>query len=396
MGIQLSLQHPDLGLVQLPLIVHQLLPVGLQGQHHVVEALRQLAQLILPVPGHMDIQIVLLQPVEGFQQPPDGQRNPLAQGKTQRCGYQNARQNAEKAGGIEQLHGALRKHLGLLQHENQARRPVFCNLITEFLGPGPGAAVQQQLRTEVIRQPGRQVALAGVNRMPVPAEDQNLVGAAVFPGKELLNILPGQLHNQIAQRVSFRTGQQRRPLQQNIPVSGRLIHRLALGVFRREKDAPAGGKGGAGGDAAGGIAQPAHQVVQRVIRQIPAALGGVKQGRIDLGVFQAGKGPGQQTAFLQRPGGRRQSIAHMIQSGHQVGCLGLGVGFHLLFHLNAENLGQQRRADDHGHQGGNQEGAEQPVPEGTALGSGHGATSPSRKAQSDSRRSRFLLAHSTS
>ena len=390
MGIQLGLQHPHLGLVQLPLIVYQLLPVGLQGQHHVVKALRQLTQLILPVPGHMDIQIVLLQPVKGLQQPPDGQGNPLAQGKTQGRGNHNTHQNTEKAGSTEQLPGTLGKQLGLAQHQKQAGGPVGLDLIAEVLGLGPGAAVPQQLRTEGIRQLLRQTALAGIDRVPVPAEQQNLVGAAVFPGEELLKVLPGQLHHQIAQGLSLGTAQQRRPMQQSFAaVHGRLIHRLPTGVFRREQDAPTGGQGGPRGDAAGGIAEAAPQVIQRVIRQIPAALGGIEQGRIDLGVFQAGKGPGQQTAFLQRPGGPRQGIAHMVQGGHQVGRLGLGIGFHLLLHLNAENLGQKSRADDHGHQGGNQEGAEQPVPEGTALGSGHGATSPSRKAQSDSSRSRF-------
>ena len=127
MGIQLSLQHPYLGLIQLPLIFHQLLPVGLQGQNHVIKACCQLTQLILSVPGDVDVQIVLLQPGEGLQQPPDGLGDPAAQRQAEHRGNHNAHQNTEKAGGVEQLHGALSKHLGLTQYQIQAGGRMLLN-----------------------------------------------------------------------------------------------------------------------------------------------------------------------------------------------------------------------------------------------------------------------------
>ena len=172
-----------------------------------------------------------------------------------------------------------------------------------------------------------------------------------------MKILLGQFHHQIAQRFSLRIFQKRRALQQGFAaVHGRPIHRLPAGIFRREQDAPPGGKGGACCNAAGGIAQTAPQIIQRVIRQIPAALSGQEQGGIDLGVLPAGKSPGQQAAFFQRSGCPRQGVADPIQGGHQVGGLGLGVGVQLLRHLNPGNLGQHGGADDHGCQRGDQEG----------------------------------------
>ena len=46
MRVELGLEHPDLRLVELPLIFHQLLLVMLECRHHAVEALGQLPQLI--------------------------------------------------------------------------------------------------------------------------------------------------------------------------------------------------------------------------------------------------------------------------------------------------------------------------------------------------------------
>ena len=92
-----------------------------------IKACCQLTQLILSVPGDVDVQIVLLQPGEGLQQPPDGLGDPAAQRQAEHRGNHNAHQNTKKAGGVEQLHGALSKHLGLTQYQIQAGGRMLLN-----------------------------------------------------------------------------------------------------------------------------------------------------------------------------------------------------------------------------------------------------------------------------
>ena len=55
MGVQLSLKHPQLGLIQLPLVVHKLFLVTLQGGHHTVKMLGQFGQFIVPLQRDEDI-----------------------------------------------------------------------------------------------------------------------------------------------------------------------------------------------------------------------------------------------------------------------------------------------------------------------------------------------------
>ena len=65
MGIELGLEHPDLGLVQLPLVLQKLLLVVLQRHHHSVEPLGQLAQLVVPLRRNIDIQVVMYHLADG-------------------------------------------------------------------------------------------------------------------------------------------------------------------------------------------------------------------------------------------------------------------------------------------------------------------------------------------
>lgn len=59
MEIELGLEHPNLSLVQFPLVFQQLLLVLFQGDYHSVEMLRKLAKLIVLIMGNMYIQIVM-------------------------------------------------------------------------------------------------------------------------------------------------------------------------------------------------------------------------------------------------------------------------------------------------------------------------------------------------
>ena len=80
MGIQLGLEHPDLGLVQGFLVFQKGLLVGAQGGDHVVELPGKLCQLVFPaVNGYLNGQIVFFYPANGPVQPPDGLKNLAAQ-----------------------------------------------------------------------------------------------------------------------------------------------------------------------------------------------------------------------------------------------------------------------------------------------------------------------------
>ena len=59
MGVELGLEHSNLGLIQLPLVVYQLLLVALQGGHHAIKPLGQLGQLIVPLRRNTDVQVIL-------------------------------------------------------------------------------------------------------------------------------------------------------------------------------------------------------------------------------------------------------------------------------------------------------------------------------------------------
>ena len=93
-GVELGLEHPDLGLVQLPLVFHQLLLVALQGHHHAVEALGQLAQLVVLIGWDVDVQIVVDHLADGAVEPLDGIEHLPAQPQAHQHGEAHAHQGA--------------------------------------------------------------------------------------------------------------------------------------------------------------------------------------------------------------------------------------------------------------------------------------------------------------
>ena len=119
-GVQLGLEHADLGLVQLPLVFHQLLLVVLQGHQHAVEALGQLSQLVVPVGRDVYIQIVVGYLANGAVQPLDGVEHLPAQTQSHENGNYHAHQGAAHGDGGQKTPGGLGQSLGALKNGIQA------------------------------------------------------------------------------------------------------------------------------------------------------------------------------------------------------------------------------------------------------------------------------------
>ena len=99
MRVQLRLQHPDLRVVERLLIFQQRLLVAAQGEHHAVELLGKLAELVAPVflNGDLHLQIVLPDLRDRVMEPSDGPEHLPAELQTQENAHRRAAQRAERA-----------------------------------------------------------------------------------------------------------------------------------------------------------------------------------------------------------------------------------------------------------------------------------------------------------
>lgn len=97
--VQLRLQHPDLRVVERLLIFQQRLLVAAQGEHHAVELLGKLAELVAPVflNGDLHLQIVLPDLRDRVMEPSDGPEHLPAELQTQENAHRHAAQRAERA-----------------------------------------------------------------------------------------------------------------------------------------------------------------------------------------------------------------------------------------------------------------------------------------------------------
>ena len=100
MGIQLGLKHPDLRLIQFPLIFHQLLLISFQRHQHPIKPLRQLSQLVVALMGNIDIQIVVDHLADGPVKPFNGVEQLAAQGEAHGHRQGEAYQGAGQADGV--------------------------------------------------------------------------------------------------------------------------------------------------------------------------------------------------------------------------------------------------------------------------------------------------------
>ena len=99
MRIELGLEHPDLGLVKFPLIVHQLLSAALQGGYHIVEPQGQISQLIVPTAGNLHVQVILLDLADGATQQGDGTEHLAGEVQAHNDGHRHADETAEGTDG---------------------------------------------------------------------------------------------------------------------------------------------------------------------------------------------------------------------------------------------------------------------------------------------------------
>ena len=99
MRVQLRLQHPDLRVVERLLVFKQRLLVAPQGEHHAVELLGELAELVAPVflNGDLHLQIVLPDLRDRVMEPSDGPEHLPAELQTQENAHRSAAQRAERA-----------------------------------------------------------------------------------------------------------------------------------------------------------------------------------------------------------------------------------------------------------------------------------------------------------
>ena len=121
MGVQLRLQHADLGFVQVLLILHepclilhQRRVVPGQRRGHVVEAARQLAQLI--VPGlDLNVQVVKSDPAHGVPKPLHRTEQLVSEHQAQDQRGDASQKQSQDADGPEAADRIRREHLGPLQ-----------------------------------------------------------------------------------------------------------------------------------------------------------------------------------------------------------------------------------------------------------------------------------------
>ena len=113
MGVELGLEHADLGLVELLLVLHQLLLVVLEGHQHLIEPLGQLPQLVVVLMGHIHVQVVACHRLDGPVDALDGAEHLAAQGQAHEDGDDHADEGAGEAHGIHEPHGVPVEDLGL-------------------------------------------------------------------------------------------------------------------------------------------------------------------------------------------------------------------------------------------------------------------------------------------
>ena len=179
-GCELGLEHPDLGLIQLPLVLHQLLLVALQGHHHSVEPLGQLPQLVILIGWDVDVQVVVDHLADGAVEPLDGIEHLPAQPQAHKHGEAHAHQGAAHRHRGEQAPGIPVQCLGPLEDGVQPHlllkgRPI--GVLLPLLAQLLPASSCPQLDSQAAGQGG----LAGVDGPPVPVEEQQVALSAVGP-----------------------------------------------------------------------------------------------------------------------------------------------------------------------------------------------------------------------
>ena len=194
----MGLEHPDLRLVELPLIFHQLLLVMLECRHHAVEALGQLPQLIVLIGRDVHIQIVLNHFTDGTVEPLDGQEHLPAQPQAHQNGHHHAHQDTAGGDGGQKPPGALVHSLGMLQNRIESHFLLHCRPVGVLLALQTQRLAVQKLLAQLGRHGGGQGGLGGIDRPPVAVQQQKIVSASVLAVQQLVEVRPGHGDHEIA------------------------------------------------------------------------------------------------------------------------------------------------------------------------------------------------------
>ena len=369
MGVELGLEHADLRLVELSLVFHQLLLISLEGGYHAVEALGQLAQLVILVGGHIYVQVVLNHLADGAVQPLNGAEHLPAQAQAHKNGEGHAHQGAAAGDGGQQPPGVRRQGLGTLEHHIEPQLllkgyPVG-KAVPRLAQGGAGEQMLPQEGSQVVGQGGP----GGIHRPPIGVEKEQIALAAVLALQKAAEVPAGHGDDQIARGLAIVIGDLSGALKEYRCVSLPAVHlgegqppSLPGGV----EHPPVGGEGGLQRRAAGGVEAGALTVAQVKAGGGAAALGGAVQLAVyhAAGLLPAGQGGSHIGTGLQGQGSLAEARIQAVQAGRDTVQLPTALLVRLAVQPQAEHLQQHGRAQQHRHQRGHQKAHKESGAEG--------------------------------
>ena len=323
-GVQLGLEHPQAGPVQLPLPLDRPVQVQPVLRRHPVEPAGQAAQLVGPVRLQAHVQTAPLHLAHGLVQLVDRP----GEGAAEDPGAPHAQKKAHRPHhGPHQVEAAQHQGgegPGTLEDEDKACvRPLGGEE-----GVLPGHAGQGAPREELLPQAlhcGAPLGgLGAVDRPPPPVQQQHLAGRTVqaveHPVKALLLHLGGHISQNIAAAAAHRLGGDE-PAVLSGPEGQTL---LLTGV---PQDAPARVPLPRRRGAGGGVAAHALPVIDVKAGIGPQGLGGAKEHLVEgPGVLAApAQGGADHRAVRQRAGDVPAGVPEIVQSRAQGRQLGVGL-----------------------------------------------------------------------
>ena len=331
----------------------------LERDDHGVELHGQLVQLVVTPLRHRDadVEVVFADLTDGMVQPSDGAEGAAAELQAHEDTHDHADERAERAHSIQKAERILRKDLRLLKDQNEARAGMDADGIEKFVGAARERQAGKQLHPQRIGQRLCLRRTRAVDRAPEAVEEQKLILCAGLTAEQRLKVGFIDLDHQIAHRRAVAVGQKRARLQERLRrvrrVLGRGIEkRSGLRARGLAENAPVRRERAVLRCGLRGIAPAAGDIVEIEPRKAADALRRAEQLRVDLGILGGAvkKRLCHERIGLQRVQDLLKALVERIKGLQDAVKLCLRRLACVRLQTQAENLQQQRRADQHRHQ----------------------------------------------